>query len=135
MVVVEGSTGSGRGEESYGVWAGGGEGASEHLLLGPSQHKVPTGSGKSFLCQKCKGEINWPSYLFPIHRSGILQRGMKSFYHLSPLLAPASHSLLTQFLVSLGAWTLGLGHGGVPAVVTLGNLPHVDIHGHGLGLV
>ena len=44
-------------------------------------------------------------------------------------------SLLTQFLVGLGARALGLAGGWVPAVVTLGNLPHVDIHGHSLGFV
>lgn len=43
--------------------------------------------------------------------------------------------LLTQFLVGLGARALGMAGGGVPAVVTLGNLPHVDIHGHSLGFL
>ena len=60
---------------------------------------------------------------------------MGSSHHLRSPPALAALSLLTQFLVGLGAWTLGLGGSGVPVVVTLGDLPHVDIHRYSLGLV
>jgi hypothetical protein len=56
-----------------------------------------------------------------------------SFHHLNTMLQHPT--LLTQFLVGLGARALGLGHGGVPAVVTLRYLPHMNIHGHSLGFV
>lgn len=49
--------------------------------------------------------------------------------------APQAPEKVSQFLVGPGAWTLGLGCGRMPAIVTLGDLPHVDIHGHSLGLV
>lgn len=49
--------------------------------------------------------------------------------------SPQAPEKVSQFLVALGAWSLRLGRGRVPAVVTLGNLPYMDIHGHSLGLV
>lgn len=52
-----------------------------------------------------------------------------------PHCQPLQPTFLTQFLVALGAWSLRLGSGRVPAVVTLGNLPYMDIHRHSLGLV
>lgn len=71
--------------------------------------------------------------MLSIHKDGEGVLGRLYFYHLSPHIpALTSHSLLTQFLVGLGARALGLAGGGVPAVVTLGNLPHVDIHRHSL---
>lgn len=49
--------------------------------------------------------------------------------------SPQAPEEVSQFLVGLGARTLGLGLGGIPTVVPLGDLPDVDIHRHGLGLV
>lgn len=48
---------------------------------------------------------------------------------------PASHTLLTQFFVGQRARALSLGCVRVPAVVTLGDLPYVDVHRHSLGFV
>ena len=78
--------------------------------------------------------VKWPLVL-PVHKGGVLGRGVflpPQPTHPSP---DIPLSLLTQFLVGLGARALGLAGGGVPAVVTLGNLPHMDVHGHSLGFV
>lgn len=107
---------AGVGEESRRTtWNGGGGGGNDWVRAWVRVGESPKGSGPE---EKEEGKLQCTYCLCP-----------------ASIRSPQAPEKVSQFLVSLGAWTLGLRCGGVPAIVTLGDLPHVDIYRHGLGLV